>query len=355
MTDRDTTMRRRVLLGTAATAAAASALGISEIADAASRWAARPPKGFVRMSLPGRVVRVHKTGSLEGVQPKADAARVMLERAMTELTGKKTLREALAQFVHPDDKVAIKPNGIAGKTSKKMAASKEVVLELVRGLVAAGVKPANITIYEQYASFLVATRCVVDKSLKLAPEFPSGIKTAVHQNKDAVMDAIRVGGVETKYVRPFTDASVVINVTQLKDHSICGYTGAMKNITHGSNINPHDFHEHNASPQIAHLYAQEVVKSRVALHIKDAYQVIYDEGPIDKNPRRRVQHEAIYVSTDPVALDVIGWKEVDRLRKENGLPTLEGARRAPTYLRVAGELGLGIYDSNRIRLRDVKL
>jgi uncharacterized Fe-S center protein len=148
---------------------------------------------------------------------------------------------------------------------------------------------------------------------------------------------------------------VVINVGQVKDHGICGYTGAMKNITHGANINPQQFHAHNASPQIAHLYAQEVIKSRVALHIGDAFQVIYDEGPIDKNPRRRVLHEAIYVATDPVALDVIGWKVVERLRADNGLPTLKAAGREPTYLRIAGELGLGVYDDKRIRLREVTL
>jgi uncharacterized protein (DUF362 family) len=348
-------LTRRRLISAAAATAACSLVGASAEA-APSRWAARPPKGFVRMALPGRVVAVHKGGSLDGVVPKASAARVMLERAMTELTGKSNVADAFAMFVHPQDKVAIKPNGIAGKSTMKMAADKVVVVEVVRALVALGVKPENITIYEQYPSFLLATRCITNKgTLELAPEFPKGVKAAVHQNRDATMDAISVGGIDTKYVRPFTDASVVINVTQLKDHGICGYTGAMKNITHGSNINPHDFHAHNASPQIAHLYAQDVVKSRVALHIKDAYQVIYDEGPIDRNPRRRVPHETLYVSTDPVALDVMGWKVVEKLRKDNGLPSLAAAGRAPTYLRVAGELGLGVYDEKRIRLREVRL
>jgi len=68
-----------------------------------------------------------------------------------------------------------------------------------------------------------------------------------------------------------------------------------------------------------------------------------------------VLHEAIYVATDPVALDVIGWKVVERLRADNGLPTLKAAGREPTYLRIAGELGLGVYDDKRIRLREVTL
>lgn len=347
-------LTRRDLIATSAAVAGATLLP----SPAAANWAAKPPAGFSRLSIPGKVVKVTKGDAFESgtVYPKADLARIMLERAMTELTGKNDLAAAFKLFVHPSDKVAIKPNGIAGRKSMKMATNKELVVAIVNGLVAAGVAPENVTIYEQYRDFLFATRCITDKhTLALAPEFPKGVKAAVHLNKDATMDAITVAGIPTKYVTPFTDATVVINVSQVKDHGICGFTGTLKNITHGSNINPHDFHAHNASPQIAHLYAQDVIKSRVALHITDAFQVIYDEGPIDVNPRRRVPFESIYASTDPVATDVIGWKVIERLRKDNGLPTLADAGREPTYLKVAGELGLGIYDDKRIRFRDVTL
>ena len=147
----------------------------------------------------------------------------------------------------------------------------------------------------------------------------------------------------------------MINVGLIKDHSICGYTGCLKNITHGSTINPHAFHEHNASPQIAQLYAQDVVKSRVRLHIVDGFKLIYDEGPLDTNKKRRVPHEAVYATTDPVAMDVVGWAMVEEWRKNNGLPSLKEAGREPTYIRIAGEMGLGVYDKNRIGLREVKI
>ncbi|MBW2459628.1 MAG: DUF362 domain-containing protein, partial [Deltaproteobacteria bacterium] len=142
---------------------------------------------------------------------------------------------------------------------------------------------------------------------------------------------------------------------QLKDHAICGYTGALKNITHGATFNPQHFHKHGASPQIAHLYAQDVVKSRVVLHVKDAYQVIYDGGPVDTLAHRRIPYESIYVSTDPVALDVMGWKVVEQLRKDNGLPTLKAASREPTYLEIASQLGLGVFDEKQIDFRELKI
>lgn len=349
-----TSLTRRSLLG----AAAAAVAGSAEADAGAKRWAARSPAGFTRLSIPGKVVRATRPDSRQanGAYPKPEAAQALLQAAMTGLTGKETLREAMAMVIHKDDVVAIKPNGIAGRKTMKMATSVELLAAVVQAVLDVGVPPEKITVYEQYRDFLFATRCITEReTLKPAKEMPAGIRYAVHLNKDAEMGELAVGGVLTKFVTPFTSATAVINVGQMKDHSICGFTGAMKNITHGSCINPHAFHAHTASPQIAHLFSQEVVRTRVALHLIDAFQVIYDEGPIDMNPRRRVPHDSVYASTDPVALDVVGWELIEQLRKENGLPTLAQAGREPTYIRVAGDLGLGVFDRAAISLREIRV
>lgn len=347
---------RRAFLGSLAAGAAVLGVGADEALADAPPLAARPPRGFVPLSIPGKVVKISKSNTLQpnGLWPEQAAAKAMLERAMAELTGKADLGAAFAKFVHKDDKVAIKPNGIAGKSGATMASNKELVLEVVRGVMAAGVPASSIVIYEQYPSFMAGTR-IASRKNEMDPAFPAGITAMVHENKDATMPEITVNGIGTKFVRPFTEATAVINVGLIKDHSICGYTGCLKNITHGSTINPHAFHEHHASPQIAALYAQDVVKSRVRLHIVDGFKLIYDEGPLDTNKKRRVPHEAVYASTDPVALDVLGWALVEKWRKENGLPTLKEADREPTYIRTASDLGLGIADKNRISLREVAI
>jgi uncharacterized Fe-S center protein len=333
-------------------AAGAAALAPHEAAAAggAVNLAASPPPGFSPMAAPGKIVRVSKSNVLmpNGLFPKEDAAKVMLERAMTELTGETDLGKAFARFVHKDDKVAIKMNGIAGQTGATMATNKEVVLPIVEGVIAAGVPATSIVVYEQYTSFFNGTRVS-------AKNLPAGVSIVVHGNKDATMPEIRVLGIATKFVRPLTEATAVINVALIKDHSICGYTGCLKNVTHGSTINPHDFHQHNASPQIAALYAQDIIKSRVRLHITDGFKLIYDGGPLDKKPERRVPHESVYVSTDPVAMDTIGWGVVEKWRKDKGLPTLEKAGREPSYIRVAAELGLGIARPDEIRMKEITL
>jgi len=126
-------------------------------------------------------------------------------------------------------------------------------------------------------------------------------------------------------------------------------------MTHGCIVNPSSFHHYGGSPQIAALYAQDILKSRVRLHITDGFKVLYDGGPIDKLPDRRVAHEAVYACTDPVAMDMIGWGVIEKWRKDKGLPTLAKAGREPTYIRIAGELGLGIADLDQIRLKEITL
>ena len=345
------TVTRRGFLGTSAALASTLALPrLATAADSRPSLAASPPAGFTPFAAPGKIVKVSRSNTLQdnALWPKDEAARQMLERAMTELTGETDMKKAFGRFIHVEDKVAIKLNGIAGQKGQTMATNKELVLPIVENLLAMGIPAANIWIYEQYPTFLAGTR-VNDKNL------PGGVKSFTHNNGTTTMDEIRVEGIATKFTKYLTDATAVINVSTIKDHSICGYTGMLKNMTHGSCINPHDFHAHNASPQIAHLYAQDVVKSRVRLNISDGFKVMYEGGPLDRRPDCRPPHEAVYVSSDPVALDAMGESIVDKLRLDKGLKSLKDAKRDASYIRVAADLGLGIADLNRIRMREVSL
>jgi uncharacterized protein (DUF362 family) len=318
--------------------------------DAPVSLAARPPAGFVPMCAPGLIAKVSKSNTLQPNQlwPTEFAARVMLERVMQELTGLNDLGRSFAKFVHPDDKVAVKLNGIAGQKGATMGTNKELVVEIVKGILAAGIAPADCWVFEQFPSFLAGTR-VRDSVL------PAGVKTYTHNNEDATMQQIFIEGVGTKFVRQLTEATAVINVSLIKDHSICGYTGALKNMTHGCVINPHAFHAHTATPQIALLYAQDVIKSRVRLNITDGFKVIYNGGPLDRDKTARVPHETVYASTDPVALDMIGLQVVEKWRKDKNLPSLAKAMRDPAYIRIAGDMGLGIADLNRIRVKEASI
>jgi uncharacterized protein (DUF362 family) len=341
---------RRAFLGTAA--AVTSAVTFLPSATAFARTpelAARPPTGFLPMSAPGRVVKVKKSGCLEanGIYPKGDDAKEMLRRAMQELTGKSDIAEAVKLFVHPDDKVCVKVNGIA---LQNMATNKELVLPFVDAMIASGVPAANITLLEQYPGFMNGTR-ITSRSV------PSGVGVVWHTNKDATMDWRDIPGTQrhTKFVRVLTESTALINFALIKDHSICGYTGALKNMTHGCSVNPQDFHDHHASPQIAILSAQDILRSRLRLCIIDGFKLMAHGGPLYKHPEYVVPHEAVYVSTDPVALDAIGWDLVEKARAKFGLKSLTDEGRPPAYIRAAADLGVGIADPAKITLQEVNI
>jgi len=337
---------RREFVGAAAAVAATAATLTPAIAHA-KNLAAAPPAGFSPFNAPGRVVKVSKTDTLQAnkLYPKPEAAKEMLTKALTELTGKKDLVTSVMEFVHKDDIVVVKVNGIA---QSQMTTNKELVLPFVEAMIEGGIKPDNITLLEQYPGFFNATR--------ITPQnVPAGVKIATHSNGNATMDdrLIPGTGTKTKFVRWLTEATAAINFALIKDHSICGYTGALKNMTHGCSINPHDFHVHHASPQIALMYAQDVIKSRVRLCIADGYKVMADGGPLYKRPEFVKAHEAVYASTDPVAIDTIGWEVVEKYRADFKLKTLAETGRKPAYIKAAADLGLGIHERAKIQLKEI--
>src|SRR5690606_1592429 len=88
---------------------------------------ARPPANFTPLTIPGKVTKVSAKGDVSACMqknqlwPLPDVARRLLEKAMMDFTGAANLKEAMGRFIHPDDVVGIKVNGIAGQTGHTMA------------------------------------------------------------------------------------------------------------------------------------------------------------------------------------------------------------------------------------------
>jgi hypothetical protein len=72
----------------------------------------------------------------------------------------------------------------------------------------------------------------------------------------------------------------------------------------------------------------------------------------------------MYFSTDPVAMDKIGWEVLDKKRVAMGMKPLALAemdqfsqfvRMQPEHVDIAGALGLGVADRTKIDLREIQL
>jgi uncharacterized protein (DUF362 family) len=282
----------------------------------------------------GRVVQVRHPNPLRaGVGMEPRAAGEMLDRAVQTLTGAPSAAEAWRKIIRPTDVVALKPNGLGGRF---LATHKELLDATIESLLGIGVPPANIIVYEQFVPYMRA--CRVDSA-----NVPQGVRVTVHRNRDAGSEWTSVLSGRTRYVRPLLDATAVIAFPLAKDHAISGVTGCLKNMTHGSITNPADFHRHAASPQIAELYAHEAIRSRVRLHVMDATRVLWHGGPQDAPDTRRTG-DAIWVSTDPVAIDALLVQLVEMERRAHRLPTLVARGTPPSHVTAAAALGLGIAD-----------
>jgi hypothetical protein len=91
------------------------------------------------------------------------------------------------------------------------------------------------------------------------------------------------------------------------------------------------------------------IRQKVRLHICDGLNAQYDGGP-SFMPQWMWPFNGLLVSRDPVALDYVGWKIIEKKRAEVGMKPLAELKREPAYIATAAdaEHRLGTCDPKRI-------
>ncbi len=290
-----------------------------------------------------RVVIARDRGAI-AADGRVDAARVqtMLEAAMLSLAGGGPPQEAWRRYAGPPDVVALKVNALAGP---ELSTHPEVCHAIVTGLVSAGVAADKTIIYDRDSQELEA--------LGFEPN-TTGPGTKVIGSDVCGYDVAPtvVKSVGTCFSRIVSEtATVLINVPVLKDHDLAGLSGALKN-HFGSIHNPNKLHLDHCTPYVADLNCAELIRSKQRLVVVDALNVCYEGGPAYK-PDTTVRYGALIVATDAVAADAVGLAIIEDLRRGHGLPPLAGEERAPRYLALAAEYGLG--NARRDRIEIVRL
>ncbi len=279
-------------------------------------------------------------------QPATEPTAKMVHRAVMELTGTSSPRDAWSKIVSPSDIVGIKPNCFAPRICPVHPATMDAVLD---GLKLAGVPDKNLLIWDMwhFAKSDIAARY---RRRKIKVGF---VKTWGYTRRQYRLPK----GPPTAVARPLARATKVINMPVFKDHSIAGVTVAMKNLTFGSIPKPHLYHGNHCDPGIANVYNLPVFKDKVALTLADGFYLVYDKGPQGRLATRR-RLDSVFATTDPVALDRLAWHTLDTVRKDKGLPLLmarnTGHRRwpkgRPQHVLTAGSLGLGESDFSKIKV-----
>src|SRR6185437_7838751 len=104
---------------------------------------------------PGRVIEVRNPRMIKNDAKDRTAIHTAVDRGMKELTGATDAVEAWRSFFEPGDVVGVKMNPVGNPLANSSA---ELMLEVIDGLKAAGVKTKDIVVYERYRDEFIGAR-----------------------------------------------------------------------------------------------------------------------------------------------------------------------------------------------------
>lgn len=292
----------------------------------------------------GSTVVVARDASLQSAQIEEKRVLELLDRAMAAYTGRNRPVEAWKQVVPPGVVVGLKVNGLGGQGISTHAVLVKAVAERLQQ---AGVPAGNIVVWDRNARDLEACGMTINTSASGLRCFGSDVAGFEDEPVACGPQQLRLSRILTR------TCGFVISMPILKDHSFSGVTFTMKNM-YGVIDRPNKLHANNCNPGVADLNAVPAIRGKVRFTIGDALTSVYEGGP-GFRPEHLWRPGALIVGADPVAVDTVAWRMLERKRAEAGMPTLEAAGRAPRYLQTAVDAAhnLGINDPARIHLIEV--
>ncbi|HEX8203756.1 MAG TPA: DUF362 domain-containing protein [Isosphaeraceae bacterium] len=371
-----------------ATAAVAGLAALGSAGSLAAEAEARPAPGDrpgMPGPYPGRVVEVRDPAAVRAGVPDAESVHRMVERGMTALTGIAEPVEAWRSMFEPGDVVGIKVNPVG---QPHAISNHATVHAIVAGLKSAGVKPADIVVFDRYKDQFLqagyernlpegcrwdwAVESYDETQLDIARYDPDVfasleiVHARRHDPKDERTRRSHVAKVVTQRINK------LIGIPVLKDHGSGGVTLALKNMSHGlvNNVSrSHGSHDTNTCNLfIPAIVAQPAIRRKAVLQVLDGLNAVFQGGP-GSIPKYVWSYGALFFATDPVALDRVGWEIVDAKRGAEGLPPVAETGRAgknptgteafdfrqPQHIAGAAALGLGVYDREKIEHRVIPI
>ena len=295
-----------------------------------------------------RVVIAHHPGAHDGsagrdnVHLYADPVRMMVDEAVKAFTGTGTVVEAWEQIIpDPTRKVGIKINcQITGIFTKA-----KVVTPIADGLIARGVPPDNIIIYDRnstgfsYAGFVRNPSGPGVRVGALGLGDFGGYSSHANLYEIAKLLIGESGDFDCDYL---------INVPVCK--ALDGYSGVTMSLkNHYGTCTPRHTNIHN---EICRTNTLAPIRDKTRLVVLDACYCEYkwyngrDQTWVD------VVNKVI-VSDDPVAVDYHGWQIIAGLRTAHGLAPVSPY---PYFIDYAADLyGLGTNDPQQMEIIELEL
>jgi len=289
-----------------------------------------------------KVVVVHGAGVLN---KDRELNHKILERMFHQglylVTGNNNIKESIRSLFYERERVGIKINTIGGK---KLSTRPEVSLALANLLCKNGLIPRNVIIWDRTNRELKQAGYRLNQNHNDIQIFGTDTQdVGYHQN---LISHKNIGSLFSSIQYQHITSSISLAV--LKDHGLAGVTAGMKNYF-GAIHNPNKYHDSHCNPYIPELFQTKYIKEKHKISILDALTVQYHRGPSFHAKWAKI-HGALIFSLDAVAADSIGWKLIEKLRAEKGLPSLKEENREPCYLKTAEEMGLGTANLSNIQI-----
>ncbi|MCD6339687.1 MAG: DUF362 domain-containing protein [Verrucomicrobia bacterium] len=331
------------------------------VLDAAPPAAQAPDPGLAPAS---RAVVVEDARATRAFKPDPERVRRMLTAGLTNLARAGSVRAAWAKFLKPDDVVGVKVLSAPGP----MAGTRPAVAEaLVRSLIEAGFRPGNIILWDRRRRDLERAgfgRIAERYGVALAGSVEAGFDPD-HFYDNPIPGRLVWGdldfqpGKETMGRRSHVTRLLTRRITRLislaplLNHNVAGVSGCLYNLASGSVDNVLRFLDNGERMAVAlpEIYAMPEISDKATLHIVDALIAqYYGEG--DSLLHYSATLNQLWFSSDPVALDVLGVRELEALRRRFGAAPLPGL---PQLYRNAAILQLGEDRPEKILVEKMRL
>ena len=378
-------MKRRTFVQLLAAAPIASNVNVEEVTPKYRIVTPYKPAAAPGMPgpYPGKAIRVKsaKCLSADGLKINDEVVREMMERGMRALTSDAKAVDAWRRFITPDDIVGIKVN-VVGRPW--VVSSHPLVAEVVRNLMAVGVNPGRIYIYDRFQDQLDEANYV--------PHIPKGVNyyapERANQNIDRLNYDLGVYVEADFFGEDDTRSNLmklisqrltkIISIPNMKDHGATGVTGCLKNIAYGGYSNVARTHHHGLSHTywfVGTLASMEPVRSKTVLQIMDGLRGVWHAGPGARTLKYIFFPKTLMFGTDPVAIDRLLLDIIDDERKRRGVisiwdrneatldfnngrkrdedPNTNIIIREPRHVEYGGRLGLGEHQLSRIRVKNI--
>ncbi|MGD1085444.1 MAG: DUF362 domain-containing protein [Verrucomicrobiota bacterium] len=273
-----------------------------------------------------KVVVVQDPRATAAFEPQPSVVQDMMTRGILKFTGKENVVEAWRAIVSTQDVVGIKVYSLPGPASGTRPA---VVIAVIKGLLATGLPSSNIIIWDRQLADLRAAgfdEVAQHYDVRLAGAANRGYdEKAFYDNEfmgnltagDLEFDTMRIRTGRKSHVSKLvtTDMTKIITVTPLLNHNTAGVTGNLYSLAMGSVDNELRFESQPArlARAVPEIYALTNLSDHVVLSITDALIGQY-QGEHLSALHYSTPVNQIWISKDPVALDVLAIQELDRER-----------------------------------------